>query len=298
MYVEDQVEGLRRMKREENYNGARKLKPRSKQVTRFCITSGKGGVGKSNFALNTAIVLASFNKKVLLVDADTNLANLDILIGLRTELTLSDAITGEYTIHEVIVRGPGGIDILPGSSGVLAMIDLDNQVQQRLVEGFAEIEEQYDYMVIDTGAGLNASILGYVIASDEVIIITNTEPTSFADAYAMIKAISHESPTHRIRILINMVSSNTEATKVYDGLNLVVNNFLSMQVEYLGSLPSDTCISQSVSRQLPFVLEYPKSPASRALRMVVRKLLLAKTKQPGGPEQTLLAKILKSNKRT
>lgn len=240
---------------------------------RICVTSGKGGVGKSNFALNAAIALAALKKRVLLIDADTNLANLDILLGLNPAADLSDVIAGERTLREIIISGPGGVDILPGSSGVVEMLDLDNLVQLRMIEAFIELESAYEFIIIDTGAGLNPSIVSYVTRSDEMVLITNPEPTSIADAYAMIKIMSHHNPALPIRLVVNLVKSAEQAAEVFERINLVVQNFLNLPILSLGYLPHDPNIPRAVAMQKPFLLAFPKSPASVVMGMMVRKLL-------------------------
>ena len=295
--INDQVDQLRRIKQSERLESGKPSTKRSRGVVRLCVTSGKGGVGKSNFALNTSICLANLGQKVLLVDADTNLANLDILLGLNTAYNLSDVMTGDKTMAEIVVPGPGGIDILPGSSGVIEMVELDDQVQQHLIDSFSELEQQYNYLIIDTGAGLTPHIIAYATSADEVIIITNPELTAIADAYAMIKVISHRSPTVRIHLLVNMVRSAEEASDVFDRLNLVVQNFLSVPVDYLGHLPMDPNVGTAVAHQVPFVLEFPRCSASAALRMTTRKLLTGSRQKQTEKDRSLLARLLKTNRR-
>lgn len=266
---------------------------KNQKVVRISVTSGKGGVGKSNFALNTSIALANFGKKVLLIDADTNLANLDILIGINPPFNLSDVITGDKTMSEIILVGPGGIGILPGSSGMFEMLELEDQVQRSLIDSFAELEKKHDFVIIDTGAGLTHQILSYAAASDEVIVVTNKEPTSIADAYAMIKVISQQSPTVRIQLLVNMVRSAEEGMDVFDKMNLVVQNFLSVPITYLGFIPSDGNVGEAVSHQVPFITEFPKCSASIALRMTTRKLMRMDRKAVEEKSQSLLGRLLK-----
>jgi flagellar biosynthesis protein FlhG len=288
---DDQASRLRRIKQAEA--GASRPRAIRTQVgaRRICVTSGKGGVGKSNFALNAAIVLAQLKQKVLLIDADTNLANLDILLGMNPKFNLADVVTGDKTMREVIVAGPGGIDILPGSSGVLEMLELDLQVQRRLTETFTDMERDYNFIIIDTGAGLTPNILSYVTAADEAVLITSREPTSIADAYAMIKAITHMNPTLPISLLINLVQSQDEAAEVFDGLRMVVQHFLKVPVNLLGYLPRDPYVIAAVARQAPFVLAYPRCPASVVLQMTVRKLLVRGRSATNGDDGSLVERM-------
>jgi len=293
--ADGQADRLRRLKQEERRRGNGRKSGWSVGAHRLSVTSGKGGVGKSNYALNTAIVLAGFGQKVLLIDADTNLANLDILLGVRPRYNLSDVFAGDRLMQDVIIQGPGGIDILPGSSGVLEMLELDDQVQRRLLESFAELEKEHDYLIIDTGAGLTQSIVSYVTSSHEVVMVTNPEPTAITDAYSMIKVATHRNPTLRVRLLVNMVSSIEEAAEVFDKLNLVVQNFLNIPIEFLGHLPTDACVAKSVMLQAPFVLKFPRCAAAVAIRMMARKLLQKRPHPPDEEDQTLLERIVRGN---
>lgn len=291
----EQAKNLREQKRQEN-------KRTSKAVTRIgspvkiSVTSGKGGVGKSNFALNVAIALASFEQKVLLVDADINLANLDILIGLNPKYNLSDMFNGSKQIEDIIIDGPGGIKILPGSSGVIELMELDETVQKGLLQSFAQVEKEYDFIIIDTGAGINQTTVSFAASADDCIVISTNEPTSFTDAYAMIKVLSHRSPTLRIHVLVNMVRDIDEAADVFDKLSLVAQNFLDVNINTIGYLPYDPNVGAAVSAQMPFVLEFPKCPASSSLRMIARKLLSFMHRTEIKDDSSLLNKLILNQK--
>lgn len=293
----DQAERLRQMKKLERSTKLTGEPPKVVDPVRVSITSGKGGVGKSNIALNTSIALSSFGRKVLLIDADTNLANLDILFGINPKYNLSDVIAGDKSMEEIIVRGPEGIEILPGSSGMVEMLDLEEEVQRHLTTSFRELEKNRDFVIIDTGAGLTKYILSIATSSDEVIIVTNPEPTAITDAYAMIKLISHRSPLVRLHLLVNMVKSAEEASDVYEKLNLVVQNFLSVPISYLGHIPRDPNVGTAVTHQTPFLMAFPKCTASIALRMTTRKLMsVERRRKDPAKSQSFLSKLLKSNR--
>jgi flagellar biosynthesis protein FlhG len=288
----NQLERLRRIRDEQRRQGEKKGNGRINGARRLSVTSGKGGVGKSSFALNTAIALASMKQKVLLIDADTNLANLDIMLGISPKHNLSDVIIGGMFMKEIIIAGPGGIDILPGASDDVEMVELETEVRQQLVESFDEIEKGYNYVIIDTGAGLNPSVIDYILSSDEVIVVTNPEPTAFSDAYKVIKVVSLQSPTLRIKLLVNNVKSRDQAIRVWEGMNAVVQSFINRSIEYLGHLPTDPAVAAAVSRRSPLVLEFPRSPAAREIRLTARKLLLGKSVRPVG-ERSLFARLFK-----
>jgi len=291
MMVDEQVLNLRRQREAERRAGLLRPLDEARGGLRITITSGKGGVGKSNFALNTAIAMAGLGKKVLLVDADTNLANLDLLLGISPKYNLADVVTGNKTMREIVLPGPGGIDILPGASGDIFMLGLDEQVEYRLLDSFAELEENHDVIIIDTGAGLSRQIISFAVSADEVVIVTSQEPTSRADAYAMIKIISQHRPTLPIHLLVNMVRSADEAMDVYDGLNLVVQTFLKFSVKYLGYIPFDPNVMASVAIQKPLMIEHPRSSASVAIRMTAHKLLRGINAPASDEKPSLLARM-------
>lgn len=282
----DQAEDLRRQRKSEQIS-----RPSAHSALRITITGGKGGVGKSNFALNAAITLATFERKVLLVDADANLANLDLLLGVHPQWNLSDLIDGRKDVREVLAPGPEGISILPGASGDLSLLNLSAEIEHRLTASFNELDQTFDVIIIDTSAGLSPQIISYAAGADEVIIITQPEPTAAADAYAMIKVISRQSPNARVHILVNMVKSNEQAADLFDRLNLVVQNFLQFPIEFLGALPFDPFVQQAVSMQKPFCLQFPKAPASIAVRMLMRKLLRLNKPLASETKGTLLSRL-------
>lgn len=295
--MDDQAEQLRQQRDAERRAGLLRPVEEARGGLRITVTSGKGGVGKSNFALNAAIAMAGLGKKVLLVDADTNLANLDLLIGMSPSFNLADVVTGGKTMQEIIIRGPGGIDILPGASGDIFMLGLDEQVESRLVDSFSELEETHDVIIIDTGAGLTRQIVAYATCADDVVVVTSPEPTARADAYAMIKVISQQRPTISIHLLVNMVKSAEEAMDVYDGLNLVVQTFLKFSIKYLGHLPFDANVMTAVAAQRPLMLEFPRSSSSVAIRMTAHKLLRGINIPSAAEKESLLSRMFQSRRR-
>jgi flagellar biosynthesis protein FlhG len=294
--VDDQVDRLRQQREAEKRAGFLRPIEESRGGLRITITSGKGGVGKSNFALNTAIAMAGLGKRVLLVDADTNLANLDLLLGITPKFNLADVVTGSKSMKDIDIAGPGGIDILPGASGDIFMLGLDEQVEYRLLDSFTELEESHDVIIIDTGAGLSRQIVSYAASADDVVVVTSPEPTSRADAYAMIKVISQSRPTLPLHLLVNMVRSAEEAMDVFDGLNLVVQTFLKFPIRYLGHVPFDPNVMNSVATQHALMLEYPRSAASVAIRMTAHKLLRGVNIPSPEEKESLLSRMFQSRR--
>lgn len=240
---------------------------------RIAVTSGKGGVGKSNISLNLSLCFQKLGRRTLLVDADTNLANIDILLGINPQYTLADAILRDQFILDVLVQGPQGLRILPAGSGVVELVGLDDMVADRLERSLGDLERSQDMIVLDTGAGISEGVVEFASGSDEVIIITTPEPTAITDAYAAIKVISMRNPAARLYLLVNLANSKEEADEVARKIRLVVENYLAIQVEVLGWIPRDPHVPQAVSRQTPFLLEYPRCVAATHLGMIARKLL-------------------------
>jgi flagellar biosynthesis protein FlhG len=242
-------------------------------VRRMAVTSGKGGVGKSNISLSLSLCFQKLGKRTLLVDADTNLANIDILLGINPPFTLADAILGDQFIMDVLVQGPEGLRILPAGSGVVELVGLDDMVADRLEQCLSELERSQDMIILDTGAGISEGVVEFASGSDEVIIITTPEPTAITDAYAAIKVISSRNAAAKLYLLVNQARQLDEANEVARKISLVVENYLAISIETLGWLPADPHVPQAVSRQTPFILAYPRCPAAVNLMMMARRLL-------------------------
>lgn len=242
-------------------------------VRRIAVTSGKGGVGKSNVSLNLGLCFQLLGRRTLLVDADTNLANIDILLGLHPKYTLADAILGDQFIPDIVVDGPHGLRVLPAGSGVVDMLGLDEVIWERIERGLFELEKRHDLILFDTGAGISEGVVEFASGSDEVIVITTPEPTAITDAYAAIKVIHHRNAAVKIYLLVNLARHQEEAEEVAKKIRLVVENYLSLQIDYLGFLPFDAHVSQAVSRQTPFLFAHPRCPAAVNLKGIARKLL-------------------------
>lgn len=242
-------------------------------VRRIAVTSGKGGVGKSNFSLNLGLCFQALGRRSLLIDADTNLANIDILMGINPKYTLADAVLGNQFIPDVVVEGPHGLKILPAGSGVVELIGLDEVVQNRLESGLTDLERDRDLVIFDTGAGISEGVVDYAASADEVIVMTTPEPTAITDAYAAIKVISSRNVAVKFFLLVNLARSGEEAEDVARKIKLVVENYLALNVESLGYIPTDPHIPRAVAKQQPFLLTYPRCPASLNLMMIARRLL-------------------------
>ena len=246
----------------------------------IAITSGKGGVGKSNIAVNLAIRLASVGKRVVLLDADLGLANTDVLCNLDLPLNLSHVISRKKNLKDVMVKGPGGFSLIGGASGLARMADLTESDRQRLVDALAPLEEQADIILIDTGAGISPNVLSFTRAADHVLIVTTPEPTAITDAYAVVKVISRLDTDslalgiepRPLSLLVNQVRSPGEAKLVHDRIAKVARQFLGVRVLDAGYVVSDEAVPASVRRRTPFVLASPKSPASVCISQLAMRL--------------------------
>jgi flagellar biosynthesis protein FlhG len=238
----------------------------------IAITSGKGGVGKSNIAVNLAIQFSAAGKDVVLLDADLGLANADVLCNVDLPCNLSHVIARKKEIRDVMVRAPGGFRLIGGASGLARMADLSDFDRQRLVDSLAEVEQQADVILIDTGAGISPNVLSFTRAADHVLIVTTPEPTAITDAYAMVKVVSRDGMQRRISLLVNQVRSMGEAQEVYDRISRVAKQFLGISVHDAGSISADETVVASVRRRIPFVLGSPRCAASMGIAQLAIRL--------------------------
>jgi flagellar biosynthesis protein FlhG len=240
----------------------------------IAVTSGKGGVGKSNIVVNLGLALARQGLKVLLIDADLGLANLDILLGLTARFTIYDVLSLGKPLAESVVPGPEGVKILPASSGIADLAELDDFQKISLLNEVDHYAEDLDLALIDTGAGISRNVLFFNLASRERIVVANNQPTSITDAYAMIKVLARQHGERHFTLLVNGVTRAREGEVVYRTLLTVAEQFLGPEIhlEYLGFIPYDDSIPKAVMRQQPVLTLYPQSPASKAFIQIAQRL--------------------------
>jgi MinD-like ATPase involved in chromosome partitioning or flagellar assembly len=237
----------------------RQSQPR--QPRTLAISSGKGGVGKTSVAVNLAISLAKLGARVCLFDADTGLANVNIMLGVRPQHSLADVIHGNKTLEEVMIEGPMGVHIVPAASGISDCADLTPQQQHKIISALARIEQEHDYLLIDTAAGINSAVLPFIQAAQESLIVITPEPTSLTDAFSLIKVLRNQGHDRPLRILVNQCKNQQQAKDVYLRLAGATKKYLNLPLHYLGFLRTDETIRNSISLQRPVAL-YPSSDPS------------------------------------
>jgi len=255
----DQAQGIRQMKT-------------NKPVQVIAVTSGKGGVGKSNITVNLAVGLAKQGQKVLVMDADLGLANIDVLLGLTPEYNLSHVLSGECTLEEILVSGPEGIQIIPASSGTRSMADLSPAENAGIIRAFSELTTPFDTLLIDTAAGVSESVVSYIRAAREVILVVCDEPASITDAYAMMKVMNRDFKVQRFHVLSNQAPSIQEGRELYIKLSKVADKYLDVTLDYIGSIPYDEYLKKSVRKQKCVIQNFPRSPSSMAIQKIIQKV--------------------------
>jgi flagellar biosynthesis protein FlhG len=238
------------------------------------VTSGKGGVGKSNVVVNLGLALAQRGRRVLLVDADLGLGNLDILLGLSPRFTIQDALASQLDLAEVIVDGPGGLKILPASSGIADLAILNDFQKLFLLNEMDHYTAEVDVVLIDTGAGIAPNVLFFNVGAQERILVVNNQPPAIADAYALIKILAAQHGETSFKLLVNGLADHRQAVSVYRTLVRVVERFLGREItlDYLGFIPYDQALPQAVMRQQPVLALYPQSPVSRSFVAIAQTL--------------------------
>jgi len=277
----DQAAGLRAMQSnasggnlpEKNTSGSSGGKKRpSKPVRVIAVASGKGGVGKTNVSVNLGISLSKLGNRVLLMDADMGLANVDIMLGLQTEFNLSHVLDGEKTLKEVMVDAPGGLKIIPAASGVKRMAQLTPMENAGIINAFNELDGILDVLLIDTAAGIADSVVSFCRAAQEVVVVVTDEPASMTDAYALIKVLSKEYNVKGFKLLANMTRSEQHGQQLYQKVAKVCEQFLDIHIDYLGTVPFDHDLRESIQKQAPVVIAKPSSASAQAFKMMANQV--------------------------
>ncbi len=267
--VQDQAATLRAL-------AARKVsqrKRRSNHSRVIVVASGKGGVGKTNIAVNLGIAWAEKGLEVALLDADMGLANVDIVLGINPRYNLSHVINEERSLSEIMVKGPSGLGIIAGGSGVAELADLEQRRLERFIGDLEELDDLLDILLIDTGAGISRSVLAFALASDEVLVVATPDPTSLADAYGLIKILARRNHHAMLRVIVNMCDSKKNGEEVFHKLSSVAQRFLSRELDWAGSIPRDVMVQRAVRQFQPCYIAYPRCKASIAIGQMANRLL-------------------------
>lgn len=266
--MNDQAAGLRRKIEISNH-------PR--QAKTLSIISGKGGVGKSNIALNFSLELIKHNLKVIIFDLDVGMGNINILLGLQPRKSIVDLLNDELSIDEVIEHGPGNLSYIAGGSGLTNFLKLDEAKKNHFYKQYDELVKMYDYIIFDMGAGVTTESLFFILASDESIVVTTPEPTSITDAYSMIKQVVNYGGTMPIRIILNRAKSQKEGMQALERFQKVVDQFLKISTISMGILPEDQTVSQAVIKQTPYTLLNEKSKVAKSMRLLTENYVNSST---------------------
>ena len=263
----------------------------NKRTKTLAIISGKGGVGKSNFALNFAISLKEKGNSVLLFDMDVGMGNIDILMGISTPYSIIDFFTSAVSLKQLIGKAPVGIDYITGGSGLTELTKINENDMKHFFNEFSIILNEYDYVLLDMGAGMDETSLRFVLSVDEVIVLTTSEPTSITDAYAAMKYIIMKNNQIPFYLLVNRASSEKEGIDTYTRISNVLKHFLGKSSELLGVLPEDKTISQAVKIQTPFFVHNTRSPASKALMKITEKYCHKEESQLNNSKVNFITKL-------
>ncbi|MEW6184286.1 MAG: MinD/ParA family protein [Thermodesulfobacteriota bacterium] len=241
-------------------------------IRTITVTSGKGGVGKTNVAANLALALRRLGENVLIFDADLGLSNVDVLLGLATPYNIFHVLNGKKQLKDVIVEGPQGIKVLPASSGIQEITQLDEFQRLKLLEEFDAFQGEIDTMIIDTGAGISNNVAFFCISAQTIIVVVSPEPTSLTDSYALIKVLFTQYQEKEFKILVNSVRDSHEGLKVFKRLAVAADKYLQVSLDYLGCIVSDESIPKAVMAQKAFLEFYPDAQASRNILAIAEKL--------------------------
>lgn len=244
------------------------------KITRvIVVSSGKGGVGKSTLALNISINMCARGKRVLLMDADMGMANIDIMLGLIPKYNIQHVIQGDKSLKDIIIKGPEGLSIIPGNSGMVELANLPSSELKKIMVELGKLDGEYDYLVIDTGAGISRNVLTFLLAADDVVIVTIPEPTALTDAYGLVKAIARESGEKNLYLVVNRVTDNAEGIIVADKFSRVCSNFLDLEIKVLGHVVNDPLVGEGIRNQQAFTQMYPFNVAARNINDIAGNLI-------------------------
>lgn len=286
--LRDYIENYVRREQAEQEN-----EPTQNTTKVISVTSGKGGVGKTNFTVNFAIELSKRGKKVLIIDADFGLSNIDVVLGILPKYDLSHVLTRQKSISEVITEGCNGVKFIAGGSGISDLFNLDTEDIQYFIEEIMTLENMVDIIIFDTGAGVNNNNMQMISTSDEVMVIVTTEPTSVIDAYALCKIINKQNSSQSIRLVVNRADSPKEAGRIVENFKRVSNIYLKTDIKEIGYILDDPNVSKSVKMQSPVTVSFPNSVASKNIAKIADAFLADSTTNNKSGLKSFFQKMLK-----
>ncbi|WMM26603.1 MinD/ParA family protein [Tissierella sp. MB52-C2] len=289
--MNDQAKNLRNIMKSKTMNQEEisVVKNRAKVIS---VSSGKGGVGKTNFAINFAISLKRLGYEVVIIDADIGLSNIEILAGVNINYTISDIIFSNKDIFEIMAAGPEGVKIISGGSGLKELSLLKDDNFSKLMEGMEKLQSCADYIIIDTGAGISKAVTDFIMASDETIIICTPDPTSLMDSYTLIKSIFYTGFIGPINIICNLVNSRNEGKEIFDKLYNAANKFLQININYLGYIERSELVNNAVRKQIPFTISNPNNSISRKINVIAMSFLGSKSLEDENTKKSFSKKIV------
>ncbi|MEN2985484.1 MAG: MinD/ParA family protein [Thermodesulfovibrionaceae bacterium] len=269
------------------------MKPNIPRI--ISVTSGKGGVGKTNFVTNIAIVFKTLQKKVLLMDADIGLSNIDIMFGVAPKFNIKHVLSGEKSLKDIVLNTSYGVDIIPASSGIKELTNLTLEGKVKIIEELEQINDTYDIFLIDTAAGISDNVVFFCSAAHDVVVIVTSEPTSIADAYALIKVLHKEYGEKSFRVVVNNVKELKEGRETFRKLSMVAERFLGVNLDFVGYLPYDEKIKEAIIAQKPYISLYPTNEFSKRLTEIAKQILKKEVNLVKGGVQFFLKKALSFN---
>ena len=250
----------------------RSLMHQARNCHTIAVASGKGGVGKSNIALNLSVLLSAAGNRVALLDADLGLANLDVLIDTPVRANLAHVVAGQRTLRDIVIDLPCGVQLVPGASGLARMADLNEFQRAKLLDELSAVEDENDVIIVDTGAGIGKNVLTFAAGADTVVVVATPEPTSITDAYALIKVLIRQKCQGRVSLLVNFATDRNEARATFNRIATVAREFLGVAIYDAGYILTDPKVAAAVRKRQPWVLAYPRCQASRCLAALATRL--------------------------